>query len=205
MTQQQFLRRDWQHWRGASLLSAYRVIGHLALDALASRLGTQFSSNRALGGLVAQANVTIGENSVDLTLLKPKALMNISGPLVSKALKQTAKKPSSMIVIYDSLSHKPYALSPSFGTSAAGHNGIKSIITSLGGDLGFHRFRLGIGKNDRDAAEYVLSKLSQDEINYWGPNGKGSDVAYPFCSHFATSYGHEPPLARYILVRPSGH
>lgn len=48
-------------------------VGHYILDSLASRLGIQFASDRALGGFVARKYLTIGENSVDLTLLKPSS------------------------------------------------------------------------------------------------------------------------------------
>lgn len=102
--------------------------------------------------------------------------MNISGRSVSTVLRQTVQSSSSMIVIHDSLSHKPEKLSYKLGGSANGHNGIKSVISALGGDAGFHRLRIGIGHNDIDASEYVLAKLSQHEREFWGENGEGPDL-----------------------------
>ncbi|KAH7888862.1 peptidyl-tRNA hydrolase [Phlebopus sp. FC_14] len=141
-------------------------VGHLIVDALAGRYGIRMANDRTLGGIAGRSIVLIDEQYVDLTLFKPKPLMNITGPAVACALRHTAKAPSAMIVIHDSLGHKPRILSVKFGGSANGHNGVRSVISALGGNLDFHRFRIGIGR-DGDAAEYVLSKMPADEILYW--------------------------------------
>ncbi|KZT22604.1 hypothetical protein NEOLEDRAFT_1137859 [Neolentinus lepideus HHB14362 ss-1] len=70
----------------------------------------------------------------DKTVLE--ALMNICGPQVAAALHGGS---STLIVIHDSLEHKPLTLSPKFGGSAGGHNGVRSIISALGNDSQFHR------------------------------------------------------------------
>jgi PTH1 family peptidyl-tRNA hydrolase len=77
-----------------------------------------------------------------------------------------------MIVIQDSLSHKAETLSVKLGGSANGHNGIKSVIAALGGD-GFYRFRIGIGRDQSDPADYVLQKLSSSERTFWSDGGQG--------------------------------
>jgi PTH1 family peptidyl-tRNA hydrolase len=77
-----------------------------------------------------------------------------------------------MIVIQDSLSHKAGTLSVKLGGSANGHNGIKSVMAALGGD-GFYRFRIGIGRDQTDPADYVLQKLSTSERTFWGDGGQG--------------------------------
>lgn len=106
-------------------------------------------------------------------------LMNITGPAVVGALRKTAKAPASMVVIHDSLDHTPQTISPKFGGSANGHNGVKSIISALGGDSGFHRFRVGIGRDARgNAADFVLSKLPGSERRFWSEDGDGLDVVW---------------------------
>lgn len=102
--------------------------------------------------------------------------MNITGPSVAGALRNSVKASDAMVVIHDSLSHKPKALSPKMGGSANGHNGVRSIISALGGETHFHRFRIGIGRGPGDAAEYVLSKLSEEEKFYWNGDGIGLDL-----------------------------
>lgn len=101
--------------------------------------------------------------------------MNITGPCVSAAIRHAGGAPSSMIVIHDSLSHKPGIISPKFGGSANGHNGLRSIISALGGNMDFYRLRIGIGRGEGDVAEYVLGKLSPTERELWGSDGQGID------------------------------
>jgi peptidyl-tRNA hydrolase, PTH1 family len=101
--------------------------------------------------------------------------MNISGPSIAAVLRQTVKASSSMIIVQDSLSHRPETLSVKFGGSANGHNGIKSVLSALGGDGGFYRFRIGIGRDQSDPAEYVLQKLSARERQFWSSDGGGLD------------------------------
>ena len=103
-------------------------------------------------------------------------LMNLSGPCVSQALRTTGIPMSSLVVIHDSLSHTPATLSPRFGGSANGHNGVRSIIEALGGDKAFHRLRIGIGRGEGSVADYVLSRLPSFERQYWDTNGAGLDL-----------------------------
>lgn len=169
-------------------------VGHLIVDALASRFRIRMDANKCMGGFVGHGHPLFSDR-VSLTLFKPstcisccsylrlvtrfasEALMNITGPSVSKALRSTAVYPHSMVIIHDSLDHKTMALSVKFGGSANGHNGVRSVITALGANAGFYRFRIGIGR-DRgvDPAEYVLSRLSLEEIGHWGYGGAGLDA-----------------------------
>jgi peptidyl-tRNA hydrolase, PTH1 family len=101
--------------------------------------------------------------------------MNISGPSVAKILRKTVQIPKAMVLIHDSLGHKTEVVSPRLGGSANGHNGVKSVISALGTPE-FHRLRVGIGKNDIDAAEFVLQRLSNHERQFWSSNGPGMDL-----------------------------
>jgi peptidyl-tRNA hydrolase, PTH1 family len=100
-----------------------------------------------------------------------ESLMNISGHSIAAAYRQSVNSPSSMIILTDSLSHPVEALSVKLGGSANGHNGVKSIISALGGEMGFYRFRLGIGRDESDAATYVMRQLSSHERRYWTDEG----------------------------------
>lgn len=113
--------------------------------------------------------------------------MNVNGPCVSAALRYTGVHPSSMIVIHDSLSQKPVTLSPKFGGSANGHNGVRSIISALGGDMNFHRLRVGIGREGEDVAAYVLGKLSSHERAFWGVDGQGLGVVWKALENISRS------------------
>lgn len=102
--------------------------------------------------------------------------MNLSGPCVAQALRTTGLPLSSLVVIHDSLSHTPATLSPRFGGSANGHNGVRSIIEALGGKKDFHRLRIGIGRGEGSVADYVLSRLPSFERQYWDVDGDGVDL-----------------------------
>ncbi|KAH7913253.1 peptidyl-tRNA hydrolase [Hygrophoropsis aurantiaca] len=149
-------------------------VGHLIIDALAAKYGIPMISDRSLGGITGRSKVSFDDKLIDLTLFKPKPLMNITGPAVAAAFRKTVRSPNGMVIIHDSLSHKPKFVSVKFGGSANGHNGIRSVISALGGEMGFPRLRIGIGRDGGDAAEYVLSKLPHEEKLYW--NEEGLDV-----------------------------
>ena len=106
-----------------------------------------------------------------LNVYVTESLMNISGPSIAAAYRQSVNFPSSMIILTDSLSHKVEALSVKLGGSPNGHNGVKSLISALGGEMGFYRFRLGIGRDESDAATYVMRQLSSHERRYWTDEG----------------------------------
>jgi len=113
------------------------------------------------------------QDYVKLTLVKPKLLMNQSGQSVSLALKAFMHHPliQNVIIIHDALGYKPMHVNKKFGGSANGHNGVRSVISSLQG-MDFHRIRAGIGKqSEGDLAAYVLGRLSNIEKDYWAGDG----------------------------------
>jgi len=123
------------------------------------------------GGYAGHGNVHIGETLVSLTLFKSKSLMNISGPSVAAIYKKTARTPKSLVVVSDSVQHDPAKLAVRLGGSANGHNGVKSIVSALGGEQNFWRFRAGVGYDKSDMATYVLGPLSRHERNFWREEG----------------------------------
>ncbi|RPD57580.1 peptidyl-tRNA hydrolase [Lentinus tigrinus ALCF2SS1-7] len=148
-------------------------IGHLLIDVLSTRLGIPLTSDR--GGFTATTNLQVEQNMVTLTFYKPRALMNISGRPTVQMLRKTAVNPANMVVIHDSVSHKPFTISPKFGGSAGGHNGVRDIIAALGNNPDFHRLRLGVGRGAGDLADYVLGPLSTQERQHWSVTGPGSE------------------------------
>ncbi|KAL0956654.1 hypothetical protein HGRIS_002786 [Hohenbuehelia grisea] len=153
-------------------------LGQVIVDSLAARLGITMSSS--MGGRAGDADVRLGDNLVSVTLYKSNSLMNVSGPSIARALRKIVPQsnpPTALILIHDSLSHRPCTLSPRLGGSANGHNGIKSVISALGGQADFYRLRAGIGRGEGDVANYVLGRLSSYEKQYWGVNGEGIEQA----------------------------
>ena len=92
-------------------------------------------------------------------------------------LRKTAHAPTSLIVLHDSIEHKPTALSSKFGCSANGHNGIRSLIAALS-TKDFFRLRLGIGRPESNVADYVLARIPNFERQFWAPDGPGLDLVW---------------------------
>ena len=99
-------------------------------------------------------------------LVMPQTYMNLSGEAVAKALKDTGIRPENTWVVYDELDLPLCRMRIRRGGSAAGHNGLRSIIDALGTDA-FVRFRVGIGKPPRKGSQagvhHVLGRFSKAE------------------------------------------
>lgn len=100
-----------------------------------------------------------------LLLVQPQTYMNLSGAAVSALATYYKIKPERIIVIFDDISLPVGKIRVRRDGSAGGHNGIKSIIQSLGTDQ-FPRVKVGVGAKphpDYDLADWVLSKFSAQE------------------------------------------
>jgi len=98
-------------------------------------------------------------------LVKPQTFMNLSGESVRAFIDYyKVDEQEELIIIYDDISLEPGQLRLRVKGSAGGHNGIKSIIRHLGGQV-FKRVKVGIGEKPRcyDLADYVLSRFSKAE------------------------------------------
>ena len=135
-------------------------MGFDAIDVLAEKynIKVENAKGRALTG-----SGRIEGQSV--LLVKPLTFMNLSGESI-RALTDFYKidETSQLIVIYDDISLPPGQLRIREKGSAGGHNGIKSIISHLGGQE-FLRIKVGVGEKPAgwDLADYVLSRFAEDD------------------------------------------
>jgi PTH1 family peptidyl-tRNA hydrolase len=113
-------------------------LGFACVRELARRLGTPIQKKRW------QSQVGRAE-SRGMWFVLPQTYMNLSGQAVAKALKDTGISPQNTWVVYDELDLPLCRMRIKTGGSTAGHNGVRSIIESLGRD-DFVRFRVGVGK-----------------------------------------------------------
>jgi len=100
-------------------------------------------------------------------LVKPQTYMNLSGEAVACLLKKTEREASgieNLIVISDDLALPLGKIRLRPGGSAGGHNGLKSLIASLGTEQ-FIRLRIGIAPEHplSDAKRFVLEKFPKSE------------------------------------------
>ena len=98
-------------------------------------------------------------------LAKPLSFMNRSGGPVKRLLRRYDLGPHQLLVVYDELDLPWGRLRLKHKGSAAGHNGMQSIVDSLGTPE-FPRLRIGIhpGHPVSNGAKYVLRPFARDEI-----------------------------------------
>ncbi len=77
-----------------------------------------------------------------VALAQPQTFMNLSGPAVKGLLERYGLGPDRLLLVYDELAIPWQELRIRPKGSAAGHNGVKSVIGSLGTQE-FARVRLG--------------------------------------------------------------
>ncbi|MBI1925627.1 aminoacyl-tRNA hydrolase [Candidatus Poribacteria bacterium] len=94
---------------------------------------------------------------------KPMTYMNNSGSAIAGLVHRFGISTDDLCVIYDDLHLDIGVLRLRRGGSDGGHNGMKSIIRSLG-TQDFPRLRIGIGESKQENwMEHVLSKFSPAE------------------------------------------
>ena len=93
-----------------------------------------------------------------IALAQPQTFMNLSGPAVRGLLERYGLQPDRLIMVYDELALPWNEIRIRPKGSDAGHNGVKSVIGSLGTNE-FVRVRLGIhpGHPIGDGATFVLA------------------------------------------------
>lgn len=134
-------------------------IGFMVLDEIARRLGAAFREEKRWSGLVAKF--------AGGYLLKPLTFMNESGRAVQSVGHFYKASPAQTLVVYDDVDLPLGRLRFRTSGSAAGHNGIRSLIASLGSDA-FPRLKVGIASAaGRPAGErmvgHVLGKFRAEE------------------------------------------
>lgn len=99
-----------------------------------------------------------------LFIQTPLTYMNLSGNAVSALARANGISPSGILVVHDDMDLPVGRMRIRSGGGAAGHNGIKSIMESLGTE-NFARLRIGIGRKVRGGGmvDYVLSPVTEEE------------------------------------------
>jgi PTH1 family peptidyl-tRNA hydrolase len=134
-------------------------VGFDVVDLLARRHGPEWeAAPRGIDALVARWR------SHDTVLAKPLTFMNLSGPAVLALLQFYKIEPIDLLVIVDDVNIDLARLRSRPSGSAGGHNGLKSVIGSLGSEA-FARLRIGVGRGDdrRDLADHVTAKFEANE------------------------------------------
>ena len=131
-------------------------LGFLTIDQLAERNGG-IRVNRPEAKAFTGLGI-VGKRAA--ALAKPQTFMNLSGPSVKGLLDKYTLTPADLIVIYDEMDLPRTAVRIKKSGSAAGHNGVKSLIGALGTD-NFIRVRMGIDPETARLTGAVAKDRSQ--------------------------------------------
>lgn len=133
-------------------------IGFIVADALAMSLKSTFSPGR----LAAVAKGSLKGRLI--TLIRPTTYMNLSGKAVRYWMNKENVVPENILVIVDDLALPLGTLRLRKMGSDGGHNGLISIIETLG-TTDFPRLRMGIGNEFARGyqVDYVLGRWTKEE------------------------------------------
>lgn len=136
--------------------------GFLAVDELLHRLGNLPLDKDKFKGIFTKTKI---ENE-DVIIAKPMTYMNNSGDFIRPLADFYKIEAKDIIVIYDELALPVGRIRITKEGSAAGHNGIKSIIANLGTEK-FIKVRIGIGEEKPfiNQIDFVLAKYTPDELS----------------------------------------
>lgn len=133
-------------------------IGFMVADRVAERLGCE-AAQAKFSGLLNNCRT----NERRIQILKPMTFMNRSGSSVSQALNWFKLELEQVLIIYDDLDLPFGEVRIRRKGSAAGHNGLTSILEQCGSQ-GVPRLRVGIGRPSHgETVSYVLSRFSKEE------------------------------------------
>lgn len=137
-------------------------LGETVVRELASRLRVDVTRKR-WQSLVGSYDAPGGGR---VWLVLPQTYMNLSGRAVAAALRDVGVGPEALWVVHDELDLPLCRLRIQRARSAAGNNGVRSIIGTLRTD-DFWRFRVGVGKPPVSGrgVGYVLGRWSRAEAS----------------------------------------
>ena len=150
---------------GPSYAGNRHNVGYFVAEELARRLGGSWRAHKTGRADVVEGRLGApGTTAPRLVLARPRCFMNESGGPV-KALATFYKVPTERIIaVHDELDIEFGTLRTKLGGGDNGHNGLKSMRSSLGtGD--FYRVRAGIGRppGRQSPADFVLSNYTAAE------------------------------------------
>ncbi len=141
------IRYEWtRHNIGFQVVDHFASLNHIAIGS------RRFKALYGIGSIGVQSVV----------LAKPLTFMNLSGDSIRKIVDHFDVEMEDLIVVHDDLDLPLGRIRIKRRGGDGGHQGIRSIIESLGGN-NFLRLKIGIGRppKGKEAAEYVLEPLDK--------------------------------------------
>lgn len=144
---------------GSIYVDTRHNLGFQVCDRLAAQSPVRWRATRY------RAEIWTGRiEGLPVCLLKPQTFVNESGSAVQAALRTYGLDPSTLILVHDDLDLAFARIRVRPGGGSGGHNGMRSIIRTLGADQ-LVRVKIGLGRPPAgvDPADYVLSRFTPSE------------------------------------------
>lgn len=135
-------------------------VGAMVVDELGRRHGASWR------GKFSARLAEVRLDGARAALLAPETYMNESGKSVGAALRYYKLEPDGLLVVHDEGDLDLGRLQARLGGGLAGHNGLRSIVASIG-TPDFLRLRVGVGRpgrgDPRALADFVLSDFEPED------------------------------------------
>ncbi len=138
-------------------------VGQMVIDLLVKRHNLKLSSHKSRTDIAAY-KLGVGGEAHSVILAKAKSYMNESGGPIKALATFYSVEPAKIIVLHDELDIPFAAIRAKLAGGDNGHNGLKSLTSSLG-TADYFRVRLGIGRpmGQQDPGDFVLKQFSKEE------------------------------------------
>ena len=130
-------------------------VGAWWVETLATRFAIDLATDARFKGIIGRGCIA----GVDVRLLLPTTYMNLSGQAVGAMAGFFKMAPNEILVAHDEVAFPVGVAKLKVGGGHNGHNGLKSIVSSLGNAAGFSRLRIGLGHPGADRLVGYLTSV----------------------------------------------
>ncbi|MDO9485937.1 MAG: aminoacyl-tRNA hydrolase [Actinomycetota bacterium] len=149
---------------GPEYASTRHNAGFFVVDELAARARGSLGRHKRAMAAVSEGRIGSPGSDVRVVLVEPWSFMNASGGPVKALMSFYDVDLEHLVVVHDELDLPLGTVRLKLGGGDGGHNGLKSLRSSLGSGE-FARVRFGIGRppGRQDPAEFVLKPFTGSE------------------------------------------
>ena len=148
--------------------SSYAQTRHNAGMWVVERAAARWKIRLSRRGTVQRGFGRLGSELIELA--GTLDFMNVTGPPLKGLLRELKLTVDDLIIVHDDIDLEPGRLRIKLAGGHGGHNGIKSVVDSLGTPQ-FVRVKIGIGRPapHQDSADYVLDTVPKAEMDMFEP------------------------------------
>jgi len=149
---------------GAAYTQTHHNVGMWVIE----RASARWSIRLAKRGMAHRGSGRLGSELLELA--GTLDWMNITGPPLKSLLREFSLIAADLILVHDDLDLDLGRLRIKQAGGHGGHNGIKSVIDTIGTSQ-FVRVKIGIGRPAlrQDSADYVLEPFTKEEVEILNP------------------------------------